>query len=460
MGWRRSMVRRALGAVGASALLATALVVAVPVGAGGQEAPAEPVSYEAVASAEGVRLSWGAPGFVAVDTFVDGGGPVSQAVIDGLGNSQAFASLPYPGDLAISGPGLVAGLTGLPSPPPYPFYVSSSHPTVPEQKLSQPGYELAASSSELESVGSTMTGGGSGSGSGASSVGSTVTRARTGRDATSGVVTAEATGSADVVNIGGVLRIGQVDAKAKVSRGPGAEPRREADFVINGMTIAGQTVGFSEEGFSFGEMGVPIPPGDPLLEVLEEAQISVRYLARVDHPDGVVSPGLVVTQEREIPGGPTMVFRYTFGRMAASATVSGSATSIGDVLAPVGEAPAETEVTSPPVEPPAEEVAAPPATTPAPAEVPPVTVDDAGGFDSGSFDAGVSVPEPAEDVAAPVAPPAPAAPVEEEAAPIVRTPTTRVDVTSVYLILVVGAAVALAGGSVLRLVGVKLKWTS
>src|SRR5438067_9745680 len=125
---------------------------------------ADVTSFDARAQAEGVRFTFGAPGFVAVDTFIDGGGPVSQSVIDGLGNSRAFASLPYPGDLAISGPGLLAGLTGLPSPPPYPFYVASSHPTTPEAKLAQPGYSLLAKSTEASSEGSTMTGGGSGSG--------------------------------------------------------------------------------------------------------------------------------------------------------------------------------------------------------------------------------------------------------------------------------------------------------
>ena len=48
----------------------------------------------------------------------------------------------------------------------------------------------------------------------------------------------------------------------------------------------------------------------------------------------------------------------------------------------------------------------------------------------------------------------------QEAAPISGTPMTLVDTSSVYLILVAGATVALLGGTVLRLMGVKLKWTS
>jgi hypothetical protein len=379
-------------------------------------------------------------------------------VIDGLGNSQAFASLPYPGDLAISGPGLLAGLTGLPSPPPYPFYVSSSHPTVPESTLSEPGYELAAKSNESESRASTTTGGGPGSGASASSVGSTVTQAVTSRDATSGMVTAEATGTADVINIGGVLRIGRVDSKAKVTREPGTEPTREASFVINGMTIVGQTVGFSEKGFMFAGTTVPIPQGNPLLEALKQAKITVQYLARSDNEDGVVSPGLVIRQEQAVPGGPTMVFRYVFGQMAASATVSGSPTSIGDSLPPVGEVLADSQVTGPPPD-----VPAPALTTTVPVAPPPITDDSSNSYDSsGAVDSGLSTTtEPTTEVAAPVTDQAPvAAPVVQDAAPISRAPMTMVDTASIYLILVAGAAVALVGGTVLRLVGVKLKWTS
>src|SRR5262245_28244533 len=126
---------RALRLTGSGGLLAVAVLGGATGVARGDAPPAQASSYEGVASAEGFRFSFGAPGFVAVDTVVDGGGPVSQSVIDGLGNSRGFAALPYPGDLAITGPGLVAGLTGLPSPPPYPFYVSSSHPTAPEAKV-------------------------------------------------------------------------------------------------------------------------------------------------------------------------------------------------------------------------------------------------------------------------------------------------------------------------------------
>jgi hypothetical protein len=362
--------------------------------------------------------------------------------------------LPYPGDLAISGPGLLAGITGLPSPPPYPFYVSSSHPAAPESKLAQPGYELAATSDELESKASTMTGGTAGSGSSASSMGSTGTSAMTGRDPTSGTVTAVAMGTADIVNIGGVLRIGHVDAKAKVTRGAGTEPTREASFAIDGMTILGQTVGLSDKGLTFGGTDTRIPPGNALTEALKQAKISVQYLARIDNPNGVVSPGLVITQEQATPGGPTMVFRYVFGKMAASATVSGNLTSIGDSLPLVGEVPADKPVSRP------FDTPAPAATTTEPVPRPTDIVDHSSSHGgSGVVDSEPSATtEATSEVAAPVTDQAAA--TAQEAAPIAGAPMTLVDTASIYLILVAAAAVALAGGTALRLVGVKLKWTS
>lgn len=452
--WKAGRIAAVVGLVALSGGL-----VVTGSGVGRAEAVGEATSYEAVASAEGVRFSMSAPNFVAVETFIDGGGPVAQAVIDGLGNSHAFASLPYPGDLAITGPGLLAGLTGLPSPPPYPFFVNSSHPTKPEGKLAHPGYELAAASGEASSQSSATTGGASGD----SAIGRTVAKAVSQRDPATGAVSAEATGTADVINIGGVLRIGQVDALARVTRSPGQDPVRQASFAINGMTIAGTSVGFSDKGFTVGDTTTPIPPGDALTEALKQAKITVQYVGRADNPDGVVSPGLVVTQEQQMPSGPTLVLRYVFGRMAASATLSGSETSIGSDL------PLETTGPSEPVvEGSFDTVTAPVTPVSDTATVPPLTgFDDYGdgGFTGpGSATADNSAPvatDVAGEFAAATPAPDPAPNGEVQAAtPIAQQPVLQVDTVSIYVILAVGALAALAGGLVLRLVGVKLKWAS
>ena len=82
------------------------------------------------------------------------------------------------------------------------------------------------------------------------------------------------------------------------------------------------------------------------------------------------------------------------------------------------------------------------------------------GSGTASYDSSAATTtEPAPPEAAPVAETPPGNTVQE-AAPISGTPMALVDTSSIYLILVAGATVALLGGTVLRLMGVKLKWTS
>lgn len=273
-------------------------------------------SFEARAQAEGFRFTFGAPGFVAVDTFIDGGGPVAQSLLDGLGNSQSFASLPYPSDNAISGPGLVAGLTGLPSPPPYPFYVNSSYPTQEKAEFTQPGINLLATSGETATDGKATSGGG-GEGS---AIGATRAHTTSRRDA--GAVIAEAVTSADMISIGDTLKIASGVVSARMSRSASGEAVRESSFRLDGVSIGGQAVGFNDQGFVFAGSGAPIPPDNPLMEALRQAGIDVRYLAATSDENSVISPGVVITQTAEFPGSPTMIFTYVLGRARAHVTAN------------------------------------------------------------------------------------------------------------------------------------------
>jgi hypothetical protein len=243
---------------------------------------------------------------------------VAQSLVDGLGNSRAFASLPYPGDLAITGPGLLAGLTGLPSPPSYPLYVSSSYPTMEESTMAQPGYELVAKSHESASESSATSGGSSGD----SAVMFVQGKTSALRDTSTGEVIAEATTRADIVNIGGVLKILSGAAHAKVVRSATGELKRESDLVIKGISIADQAVGFGSAGFLMPGSAQPIPDDSPLAQALSQAGITVKYLKPIEHENGVVSPGFVITQQFQFPGGgPNMIFTYVFGRASAYASV-------------------------------------------------------------------------------------------------------------------------------------------
>ena len=255
---------------------------------------------------------------MAVDTFIDGGGPVAQSILDGLGNSQSFASLPYPSDNAISGPGLIAGLTGLPSPPTYPFYVNSSYPTQEKAEFAQPGMSLLATSTDSTTEG-TATSGGGGNGS---SIGATSAHTSSRRDVEAGTVIAEAVVAADMINIGGTLKILSGVVTAKMSRTAGGDPVRESSFSLEGVSVGGQAVGFNEKGFVFAGSGAPIPPDNPLMEALRQGGIDVRYLAATSDENSLTSPGVVITQKAQFPGSPVMIFTYVLGRARAHVTVS------------------------------------------------------------------------------------------------------------------------------------------
>src|SRR5438105_1227085 len=112
------------------------------------------------------------------------------------------------------------------------------------------------------------------------------------RDDATGAIIAEAVTTADMINIGGTLKILSGTVSAKVSRTAGGDPVRESSFHLDGVNIGGQAVGFNDKGFVFAGSGAPIPPDNPLMQALRQAGIDVRYLAATNDDHGVTSPGL------------------------------------------------------------------------------------------------------------------------------------------------------------------------
>lgn len=380
-------------------------------------------SYEAVAAAEGVRVVVAAPGFAVVDELVDVGAPVSQSLVDGLGNSRALAANPYPGSLALSGPGLIAGFSGLPTGQvSYPLVVQSSHPTAPEASLAQPGMELEARSDDTTSSALASTTGASGD----TSVSSTIATAESSRDPDTGALTATAATISDGLDVAGVLRIASVRAEATATRLPTGEVERHSSFQVDGVSIGGQAVGFSDEGIVFAGTTVPVPNHDPLLAALELAGIRVHNINSIDSPDGVASAGIAVTQQQQVPNGPNVVVTYVLGRAAAhvSANEAVTADGVGQVITGATEPPDDGHV-----------VAAPgPSGEPAPAA-------------QGQVASADSLPQRSGATTAAAA--APRAPV-----------SSVVSIMSFYLILVVGATVASGGAQLLRVYGVRSAWSS
>jgi hypothetical protein len=274
-------------------------------------------TFDAYATAEAFRYYFGSPGFLVVERYADFGAPVAQASIDSLGRSAAFASDPFPGDTFVAGPGTLAGVTGLPNPGNYPFYVASSYPAKPDNTVEQPGYLLKAKSEETRSGATAQHGGASGD----SAV--FFAQATSAADYTpaTGAVKAQSKALARQIDIGGVLKIGSMDTSATVSQTPGQEPVRESTFRVDFVSIAGQAVGISAKGLTVAGNNSPLPDGSPMVQALKSANISVQYLQAANQPGEVTSPGLLITQRFPVPQGPEMVSTLVLGRAVARVSI-------------------------------------------------------------------------------------------------------------------------------------------
>ena len=410
-------------------------------------AGAQSLRYQASAAADGARLSVTVPGATVVDQIIDGGGSTAQAAVDSLGNSSALAAQPYPGELAIIGPGLGASLIGAPPPPAYPFVAASRHPSAPEQSVApSPGYSLVARSTESSSEAAAR----SGSADETSKV--LLTEATATVEASPEQIVAEASNRVDALTIG-PLSIASVLSSARVVGKPTGDPARASSLAVNGITIAGQAVGFTDAGFVTPGGATPLPSSDPLLKALSSAGVAVSYLQPETTPTGVVAPGLRIVTTQEVPGaGRTATISLTLGRASAHAQASTEAVEL-PADTPVFTSPESVEPDSgslsaggleagPPVA-----IAPPVASTPA-FDLTPVLRSSSSTEGSLSTD-GVPAPAVAPE-AGPTAVPE-AAPVELAAGPAALT---RISASTFYPLLLAAGALALAGFQIVRTVGV------
>ena len=334
----RGRRRRAWGLAG---VLAVATLLFVPGTAQGDE---EGLRYQAFASADAVRFGLLVPGASAVDQIVDAGGPLAQAVLNSLGTSAGFASQPYPGELALIGPGLGATLLGLPQPPSYPFIAASRHPSTPEAHVEPTAfYRLSSKSDQVASSAEARSGHAAPDGS--SNGGFSQAAASVVREASR--VTAEASNRVEALTAG-PLRLGAVVSRAKVGRLAGQDPERQSTLEVTGASIAGQAVGFSEQGLVLPGTNTPLPSSDPLLAALQQAKVKISYLKAEVTPNGVIAPGLQIVTVETLPGADrTVTVSVTLGRAAASVEASGEEIALpAEETAPVAT-PTEEEAAAP-----------------------------------------------------------------------------------------------------------------
>lgn len=414
------------------ALLGAALLFAgVPAGAAAEESPegACPV----LAAAQGVQIMVSASDNLLLAAPAGAGIPSAQACVDyGVRDSSAFASSPYPGETVIIAPGLLSSRTGQDIPP-YPAYAASRHPAKEHSEVEQPGFSLRASSTETVSEARARTAAGPDD----TDAGSTLATTRSTVDPATKGATATATSDTQPVTIADVLRLGQVHSTASAKVGADGKLQRSSDLRVGRTTVAGQEVVITPDGLRAADQQVALP-GERPADALEAAGVSVRYLTAEQTPGGVLSAGIEVVWRQEDPeSGSVTTVHYTFGRSYAAA------------------APAQGDAGALPVAP------LPPVGAPGPA-APPADGGPAGSGPAGSGPAAVDdaaasgeAPESSEVPAGSEAPPPGVAAADR----LVANPIDM-GVTGFYLVLVFGALAMVVAGTLLRLLGVKTRWTS
>jgi hypothetical protein len=288
-------------AAGAVLSSATASGILLAAGAGAELPPA----FVALAAANGGRVSFVVPGQFAVEEIVDGGGPVAQSKLDGLGG-DSFAALPYPGGTAVAYQGLFAVATGVSSPFAYPAYVSASNPGTPAQEVNDPSgsgaYHLLATASPAEASGLARFR--PGSEDAMTSGGEATTRIA----ASGSTVLATAGSLSEGIDAGkGTLRITSVRSHAKTTYTTGADqPVTETGLEVDGLRIGDVSFGVGSDGFVV--LGQPVPYSaadvDALIgQLLAPSGVQVRFVKAQPIVGGAQAAALEVTTTS--PPGPT-----------------------------------------------------------------------------------------------------------------------------------------------------------
>jgi hypothetical protein len=290
------------------------------------------------AQASGMYIRYGIPGFLVVEDFLDGGGPVAQSLADTSAGAGSFASLPYPGETAIAGPGTLSGL-GAPRLPDWPFYVSASHPTRPAQNLSDPGgsYVLDAAAEDGKAKASAR----GGEPAPFSSQAKSQSDARTEVLTTAEGVTATATSTVEGFTMG-PLSIMSVSSKSVTTYHPGdAKPSSVTELRVDGGRVGTMGFHYGPDGLAVNNQAVAVPAAEGLKalnQALAPAGLSLRVETPTPLEGGASAAALEVVSVAPIPGAGTGTMRIAMGGASSYVSVGeGSGLpALPDVTPPAG----------------------------------------------------------------------------------------------------------------------------
>lgn len=297
-------------------LLVCVIAASLPVLGGQQPASAE-LYFKALGRADGMRLVAGAGDALPLGAAVEVGVPTAAVTVSSQ-SSSGFASAPYPGPVLQGALGLAAS-QGAPEVA-YPAVVESRFPGTPTSETAAGSYSLKATSTETRSSADAKVE----NGQPGQSVASTTAHAAAATSA--GVVSVEAVGRVQSLDVASVLRLGSVESRVEIIRGTDGRLTRTSRLTIEGATVAGQSIAIGPGGVTVGSQAVPLAQ-TPLDAILAERGVTLSYLPskKVDG-SSILGAGLRIDVVADTPSGRLDTV-YTLGRSFASLTSSDDATS-------------------------------------------------------------------------------------------------------------------------------------
>ncbi|GAA0617680.1 hypothetical protein GCM10009547_19950 [Sporichthya brevicatena] len=315
------MIRRTVSGVAVGGLLALAGGAALMTSA----RAAEPGAFTLSARADSVGIQTIAQDAPVVSI---GGGEIAlvtpssaQSQIDSFGGSRSFASAPYPGDLVVSLPPTIAGVSGGAAPvPEYPAYVSSDYPVRNEQVLQFGPQQLTARSTEHSSEAQAQIG----IQSTPPEVAAAITKTSVARNAATGGATAVADALLSPLSYTDVIKLGQVHTTAKAVWEPGAaKPTLTSTFDAGNVTIAGQTFGLTSNGLVV--PGTKTPVDDAVIaDLLKNAGAFLEVLPEQRTATSITSASLRLTYQQVLPNAGLTTVRLILGQVSATAVSEAS----------------------------------------------------------------------------------------------------------------------------------------
>lgn len=249
-------MRRLIAGVGVAALL----LVVLPARSVGQTSDAGADGYDffsTSALADGITGRMVVDEFLAVEEFLSLSSVSAESRLES-GRSSSLAVLPDPGDLLLTLPGTISGLSGVPGLPDYPAAARADHPTVPRDEVSLVpdaglgAMRLLAEADDAHSLGRAFVSGladtvGLLPGFSVGSIRSDATSTRL--DSLTYEARATTTTN-DLRLLGGLMRIGQLTTMVTARVEDGRVTASAEETTISGATIAGQPVGIDAGGFT------------------------------------------------------------------------------------------------------------------------------------------------------------------------------------------------------------------